>query len=100
MQIIDMEMNDVEKMGIASDAIDQDHVMRQRVAALGVEAQRSLARRLQCRCCARIATGKQRNLVPLPNQFLGQMRDHALGTAVKLWRAALTQRCNLGYSHG
>jgi len=47
----------------------------------------------------RIAAGEQGDMVPLPHKFFGEIRDNPLGSAVKLWRDALNQGRDLGYSH-
>ena len=62
--------------------------MRQRVATIRVEPQRLGTGGFKRRLGLRIAAREQGNLMSLANQFLGQIRHHALGAAVKLRRTA------------
>ena len=47
----------------------------------------------------RIAAGKKRDLVTLPDQLFGQVRDHPLRAAVKERRNAFIERGNLRDAH-
>jgi hypothetical protein len=47
-----------------------------------------------------IAARKQRDVMPQVDQLVHQPRHYPLGAAVKLWRDALCQGCQLGDAHG
>jgi len=73
--------------------------MGEGVATLGIEAQSARARGLEGRGGLRIAAGEQRDLMPLADQFLGQMGDDALGAAVTAGRTTFVQWGNLSNPH-
>ena len=94
-----MEMDDVERIGAARDAIHHDQMVGKRILAFGIEPQRPVARRPQHRRGPRIAAGEQRHLVALTHQLFGQIGNDPLGAAIKLRRAALVQGRNLRDPH-
>src|SRR5580700_7956575 len=92
MQKIRMKVDDVECFGAPHDAVQHHQMMRKRILALRIEAQCAITRGPQYRPGLRVAAGKQSDLMTLPYQLFGQIRDDPLGAAVKLRRTALVQR--------
>src|SRR5271156_3334240 len=87
-QIVDMEVDHVEALRAAIDLIQHDDVVGQRIPAAGVQPQRPFARRYQLRVSHRVAAGEQSNLVSLPDQLFGQVRNYSLGSSIeKRWCA-------------
>ena len=73
--------------------------MRHLVQTVLVHAQRATASRDEAGPGDRVATGKERYFVSLPNQFLGQIRYHPLRPAIQLGRHTLKKRRYLRNSH-
>ncbi len=88
MQVIDVKVNHVEFVRAPVDLIQHDHVVRQRIPAIRIQPQRAFAGSHQLRRRNRVPAGEQSNLVSLPDQFLCQVRDYALRSAVKPGRRA------------
>ena len=92
-------MQDVEITRVLPHPLEHQQMMRQRVAHIRVEAKRPWRAAIESRGGDRIATGEQRHVVALSDQLLGQVRNDALGAAVKARRDALGKRGNLGDFH-
>jgi hypothetical protein len=99
MHIIDMKVQDVEFVGSFTQLIEHHHLMRDRIADRRVKPQRMGGAGHEFGSCNRIAAGKQRDLMTLRYQFLGQIGNHPLGTAIEARRHALEQRSNLCNPH-
>jgi len=99
MQVVGVEMEDIELVRAAPQAIEHDQMIDQRILATAVEPQRDLAARFQRGRGARVAAGEQRDLVPESDQFLGQVRNNPLGAAIKPRGTTLMQGSDLRDSH-
>jgi hypothetical protein len=99
MDQIDMEVNNVEVVGAGVHLVHQQHIVRQTVARVRVKPQCTRNNGNKFGCGPGIATGEQSNIMTAPNQIFRQPGNDALCSAVKLWRHALYQRCNLGNFH-
>jgi ABC-type microcin C transport system duplicated ATPase subunit YejF len=99
MKLVDVEMQDVELIGKLANAIEHQHVIRNRIADVGIEPQclRGTAHQL----CGgdRIRTGKQRYVVTQPDQFICKVGYHTLGPAIELRRHALDEGRDLCNFH-
>ena len=83
LQEIDMEMNYVELIGPPADGVEHDKVAGDVIADAGEpQALRNTGNKLGRGL--RIATGEERDVVPLRNEFLGEIGHHPLGAAVEL----------------
>jgi hypothetical protein len=98
-QQIDVKMQHVEFVGMAAHFIQHHDVIRQRVLHVRIESQCARSAGHQCRRSPRIRTCKQRHLVALSHEFLGQVRDDAFGAAIELRGHALIERRNLCDPH-
>jgi hypothetical protein len=100
MQIIHVEMDNVKIFRAPEHFVQHDHVICQRIAAIGIEPQGADAGRNQFRRGDGIAASEQSNLMALPNQLFRQVRNYTLGPSIQARRSALIQRRNLCNSHG
>ena len=89
-----MKVDDVELVCPLRDLLDEQQMQRERIRALG-QAQRPGHARHERGVGLRVAARKQRDVVTLTHELVGQRRDDALGSAVELRRHALRQRCDL-----
>ncbi len=99
MEIIDVKMDQVEPVRVLKDLFEQDNVVRELVHASVVEPKRTGARSDQLGLRHRIAAGEQGDVVPLSYEFLGQIRDDALGASITVGRNAFIKRSDLCDSH-
>ena len=99
MELIDMEVQDVEVGGPLPDAVEHQHVIGNRIAHAGVEAQSLRHAGHEFGGRDRIPAGKQRDVMAERHQFLGQVGDDPLGAAVKPWGNAFDQRRDLRDFH-
>ena len=74
------------------DVIQQNNMVRQRIAAVRIEPQAAFRDRLQVRTGVRVAGGEQHDVVSLANQFVRQIRDYAFRSAVQARWHALEER--------
>ena len=98
LQQVDMEVQNVE---LVRPLV---HVMQHREVARGmitIAEKTEAFRRAGCQLgrSLRIAAGEQGHVVALADQFLGDPRHHALGTAIELRGYGLRQRSNLSNAH-
>lgn len=98
-QIIDVEMNDVELCGMLTNEFQHQNMMRQRIDAAMIQTQPGLAYRYEACGCLRIAAGKQGDVVPHPDEFFSQERNHALCAAIEAWRNAFVKWGHLRDMH-
>ena len=89
---IHMKMDNVEFFRAPRDAIQHHQVRRKGIHASRIETQRATARGSEPRLRLRVAAGKQSDLMTLAYQLFGQIRDNAVGAAVKLRWTTLVQR--------
>ena len=79
-QAIDVEMQDVELFGALAHPVEHQHVVRHRIAHVGVKPQRAARATDELRRCDRIAAREQSDVMPLPDQFFSELENDALGT--------------------
>ena len=96
---IDVEVENVEFAGSLPHLFQHHHVIGDRIPGVWIQAQRLFGAFYEFRVGYRIAACEQRHLVPLPNEFFGQIGDNPLGAAVQFGRNTLEQRGNLRDSH-
>lgn len=94
MQIVDVKVNDVEFVALDQfdDLVEHHKMMGDLIDAPFVESQRSGTARNEPRACDGVTAGKQRDVMTLVNQLLGEVRHDALGAAVQLRRNAFIER--------
>ena len=83
MPVVDIEMDDIEVIGRLDHLVEHDDVMRERIAAIGVETKTSLRRSMEPGARRRIAGREQRDAMALPNELIGQIGNNAFGAAVE-----------------
>jgi hypothetical protein len=98
-EVVDMEVNDIELPRHAAHALEQQDVMGELVDAVIVETQRPRRDGHERRVRDGIAAGKERHVVALPNELVGQIRDDPFGAAVVPGRYAFVQRRDLCDPH-
>src|SRR5262245_9068294 len=92
-KVIDVEVDDVEPVRLPEHFLKHDVVQRQPVHARLIEAQCLRADRDQLRLGDRVAAGEQCDLVPLTDQFLGQIGDNPLRSTIQLrWNGFVERR--------
>ena len=99
MQQINMEMDDVEIVGLAAHVVQHHQMVGQGVLDGGIESQGHVRAADQFRRGPRVAAGKQGDVVALMNKFFGEVGNHPLGAAVEVGRHAFHQRGNLRNPH-
>lgn len=99
MEVIDVIMDDVELLDASLHHFELQDMVDRAVEAVVGQTQGAGAGGDQARVGLRIAAGEKRHLMALPDKFLGQVMDDALGAAVEAWRNAFIEGGNLGNSH-
>jgi hypothetical protein len=99
MHQIHVEVQNVEPFRTAPYLIQHHQNVRKRVSNCGVQAQCPRATGHQLSPRARVAGAKHRNLVTLADQFLCQIRHHALGSAIQPRGHRLGERGDLCDPH-
>ena len=94
-----MHVDDVEFIGAPPDLVQHRQVGSDRRLETGVQPQRVTARRLQPGGGDRLAAGKQRYLMPAPDQPVGKVGDDAFRAAVEQRRHGLVEGRDLGDAH-
>jgi hypothetical protein len=89
-------VDEVELVGALEHLRELEDMGRDRIAGVGVQAQRAVDRALQIADGLRVAAGEQCHLVPAPDQLIGERGNHPFGAAVERGRHPLIQRRNLG----
>jgi hypothetical protein len=97
--VVQMEMNEVERIRLLAYALEHQHVQRVRVPHRAVEAQRPRPWRFEPCRSAGVAAGKQCDVMSECNQFLGQPMNDPFGASLQLWRDRFGQRRNLSDVH-
>ncbi len=82
MQIVEMEMQDVEFIGLLQNAIEHQKVVRHGIADAGVEPVAAVCPLRGRADVMRVAAGKERDVVAHLNQFFGEIGHNALSAAV------------------
>jgi hypothetical protein len=100
MERIDMEVDDVEISSASPDLFQHREMMGHMVSYGWIETQSPLRAAHQLSGRLRIATSKERYLVPLEHKLLGEIRNDPLRPTVPTRWAALGKRSNLGDLHG
>jgi hypothetical protein len=98
-KLVDVEVEDVELIRHLAHAVEHQHVIRDGIPHVGVEAQRDRHATHQVRAGNRIAAGKQRDVVTLPDQFVGKIGNDTLATTIQPRRHALHERRDLCNFH-
>ena len=98
--IVEVEVDHVESIGLPGHHLDEPDVVRQRLATVGHFPEGPGGARDQAGRRLRVAAGKKRDFVALPDEFLGQVRDDTLRPAIELRRDALEERGYLRDPHG
>ena len=75
-QIINVKMDDIELRSALEHTFQHQNLVRQSVHAVLVQTQRAPAPRHQPSFRHRVATGKERHVVTLTNQFLSEVRHN------------------------
>ena len=99
MQVVGVEVQHVEALGLPPYRIELQHRVRQRVLDRGVEPQGLARAGNQPGQGPRVAAGKERHLMTEPHQGIGQVGHHPLRPAIKPRRYPLDQRRDLGDAH-
>jgi len=73
MELIDVEMQNVKLVGPSANAIEHQHVIRDRVAHVGVETQRNRYARHQTRAGNGVSARKKRHLMARSDQLIGEI---------------------------
>ena len=81
-QQVDVEMQDVELVGAAAHLVEQDHMVRDRVLDMRVEPQGHFRDRHQLGRRDGIAAGEEGDVMPLMDQFLGDIGYDTLRPAI------------------
>jgi hypothetical protein len=97
--IIDVIMDDVEVVGVFIDVREHWELEERSEVLLARQAQRLRTGRMQFGAGHRIASGEQGHIVTAAHKLLSDVRDDALGAAIKLRRYAFVQGRNLGDAH-
>src|SRR5262245_53105237 len=100
MHIVDVKMDEVELLSLSGDQLDKPDMVRKLLPTGRLLPERPGTARNQPGGGLRIAAGEQRDLVPLPDKLLGQVRDNPLCPAIELWRNALEEWSDLRDAHG
>ena len=92
MKAVEMEVQHIELMRLVSDLSEHRKMGRNIPRQVAIEPQGYVSARNQF--CSGLAIGarKQDDLVTSPYQFVGQMRDDALGTSIELWRNEIRRK--------
>ena len=100
MNVVEMKMDHVESIGLARDELDEPDVVRQRIPAVRLVPERPSAAGDQPGRGFGVSAGEQGHVMALPDQFLGQVGNNPLRSAVELRRNAFEERGNLCNPHG
>src|SRR2546423_4936616 len=99
MQLVDVEMQNVELIGLVIDPVEHEHVIGDRIVDVGIQPQRRWNTTYELCGCDRISTCKQRHIMPQTDQFVSEVGYDAFGTAIQPWWHALDERRNLRNFH-
>src|ERR1700756_1072216 len=99
MQIVDMEVQDVETSSTLANLVEQQHLVGNGIPDVRIESQGPRRAGDQLSGRDRVSACKQCDLVPLPDQLLGQIIHDPLRAAVEPWRYTFEQRSNLRDPH-
>ena len=98
-QNIDVKVQNIEPVGHAANPVEHHDVMSDGLPDVGIKPQGGPASGLQAGGGQRVPAGEQCHVVPLPDQFLGQIGHDPFGPAIKPRRTTFEQRSNLRYLH-
>lgn len=82
MDVVEVEVDDVESVGFASDQLHEPDVVWERLPTTGLLPESPGAARDQTGRRPRVTAGEQGDLMALADQLLGQVRDDTLRPAV------------------
>src|SRR5580700_1436883 len=100
MQVVDVIVNDVEFGAALPDLLKQKNMMGQPLMTGRVGTKRHRTHRHQPCASKRIAAGKKRDYMSLPNQFFCEPGNHPFGSSVPAgWNGFIQKRGHLGDSH-
>src|SRR5262245_20404820 len=99
MEVIHVEMDEIKLIGSLEDLFEHQGMAGQRFPAGIVQSRSGRPDRHKMRERFGISAGKKRHLVALSDQFLCQIRNHALGATIELRWDAFIQRSDLCNSH-
>ena len=80
--MVDVKMDEIKGTCLSKHLFEQHHVMRELIHTRGVQAQRARTGLHQPRLGDGIATGKQRDLMPLADEFFREIGDHTFGATI------------------
>ena len=99
MQIVDVEVQDVEISCTLANLVEQQHLVGNGIPDVRIESQGSRRAGDQLSGRDRVSACEQRDVVPLPDQLLGQVIHDPLRPAVEPWPYAFEQWSNLRDPH-
>ena len=99
MKVVDVEVQDVEIVGFLKNPAHHYHVVGQGIGYIRVESQSPFTRRDKPCLGLAVSRSEQGHVMTHPNQLLGQVGNHTFRAAIKLRRAALIERRDLGNTH-
>ena len=95
-----MKVQHIEPAGETLHLLQHHRVIRDMVTDIRIKPQGLAARRHQICAGSGVAAGKQGDIVTLPDELVGQVRNHTFGASVKTGRYAFDEGRNLRYLHG
>ena len=100
MERVNVKVQDVELRGHPADLVEHDEMVGNRISYGGIKTKGLFTADLKSSGGDRVAAGEESHVVTLPDQFLGEIGNHALSSPVQLGWAAFHQRCYLSDLHG
>ncbi len=98
-QKVTMDVNHVEFVGATPQFLELQRGVNERLLDSWVQTQGRRDHGVQFRLRHRVAAREQGNVMPLPHQLFGQIRDDPLGAAVEPGRHTFNQRGDLRDLH-
>src|ERR1700751_6244109 len=99
-QVISVKMKNIELQGLLNHQFQHSDVVSDRILNLFALQTQGGPRHGHESChCLRIAAGKERDFVTLSYQFLGQVRNNTLCSAVEFRRNTFIERSHLSNFH-
>src|ERR1700746_1339365 len=99
-QVISVKMKNIELLGLLNHQFQHSDVMSGRILDLFALQTQGGPRHGHKSCrCLRIAAGKERDLMTQSYQFLGQVRNNTLCSAIEVRRNTFKERSNLSNFH-
>ena len=98
-ELVDMKMEDVELVGHAPHSVEHHHVIRDWVAHVRIEPQRTFTTRNESSSRVRFRTGEECDVMPLRYQRLSEEACYSLRTPIGPRWNTLDQRSDLRDFH-